>query len=292
MSAFFRRHRIWIFTLLVLAAAAIVWAATQGQADALAQDAGDSSTDMEMATLDTIEPPSEEVQAEKAAQSPDCDWSQERDLRHMIEANNDEYKQLTAQAQSEMGGGAVSSGTRDAVMASANEHKALQDQYAAMWSACDCRTRANVATESGNTRLANAEVVVGGANSDNMENLEASQAKLKTARSEYAQDMKQSNELSADSKARIRASARPRAEALLTDVTDLVLQITSLVNEISSVSSMSGGDVASAAAGCAASAASGGDMSLLTNARTLLILAEAMLTNAESLITDIDMLTE
>ena len=290
MKAFIKRHRIWIFMLLVMAAAAIVWAATQGQADALAQNAGDSSTDMEMATLDTVQPPRESVRNERAQQSPDCDWNQERDLRHQIEANNDEYKQLTAQARSEMSSGAVNSSTREAVLASADAHKALQDQYATMWSACNCRTRANVATESGNTRLANARVAVGGANSQDLDNLNASQDRLKTARTEYAQDVKQNDELSTEDKAKIKAAAQPRAEKLVMDLTDLVLQITSLVDEVASMSSMSATDLAAGAASCAASG--GGDLSLLTNAQTLLTLADAMLSNANSLVSDISLLTD
>lgn len=291
MKVFIRRHRIWILMLLVLAAAAIVWAATQGQADALAQNAGDSSTDMEMATLDMVQPPREEVRNQRAQESPDCDWALERDLRHQIEANNDEYKQLTSQANAEMSGsGAVSSGTRDAVLASADAHKVLQDRYATMWNSCNCRTRANVATESGSTRLANAQVVVGGANSDNMDNLQASQERLKTARGEYAQDVKANNELSDEDKALIRANARPRAEKVVSDLTDLILQITGLVNDISSMSSMSATQMAAGAASCAASG--GGDLTLLTNAQTLLSLAEAMLSNANSLVSDISLLTD
>ncbi|MEW5722164.1 MAG: hypothetical protein AB1896_03595 [Thermodesulfobacteriota bacterium] len=290
MERFLERHKKMLLVLgLLLLAAALVWAAAElsGQANALAQDAGDSSADMEMVSLDTIKPAK---QTKDTPQPPPCDWAKEKALKQKLNANNAQYKQLRAKAKSELQGtGQVSPGTKSAVMASAKEFKSLSDQYAAMWDACKCKTRANTARKSGNSRLKSAAVLVGGdINEGLLTDMQSAQQEMKAARREYVREATEGGELSDQDMADLSATVVPQAKQVAAQVQQLVNNVTSLLGNLQS----SAGDAAKAAlskvatGGGAAGAKEAAASELLKPVKTLLGVSQNMLTNATALVED------
>ena len=93
-----KKRRFWLILGLLILAAALVWAAAElsGQANGLAQDAGNNSADMEMTTLNTIKKP---ARTKDAAAPPACDWAKERGIKSSIDANDAQYKNLRGPRQ-------------------------------------------------------------------------------------------------------------------------------------------------------------------------------------------------
>ena len=286
-----RIRPLWII-LALLALTAVGWAISElsGQANKSAADAGASSADMEMASLETIKP---------SQKSPPCDWALEKRLRLQLEKQDKAYKPLVEKARAETSAkGEVSAATGKQLMASAQAFKKTSDQYAGMWASCKCATRANLARETGATRLASAELIVSGADSDKADALKAQQNKMNEARHEYAAEAKANDELSDKDKAAIKASVTPRAQKLMTDTGNLVVQITNLLIQIKAQASPAG--LISGVGGCASKAATGGAtasasdsaMELLSPVTSLLSLAQGLASNAKGLMDDTSMLTQ
>ena len=295
MKAWIKEHRKLVLVFLVLVAATLVWAGAElsGQANKSSADAGSNSMDMEMATMDTVQPPKDEKKAKKA-EAPNCDWQAERDIRKQIDANNEEYKGYADKAQSERNSaGVVSAPTKEKVLGLAQEYKGLNDDYAAMWDACNCKTRAGVARDAGNTRVSSADVLVADQIDDTKtDKLEADQQKLRTSRRAYVEEASKNDELSKQDKQNIRTNTLPKAQAVVQNATAYLSQIQSLVNQIQSAASMvSSGNVAGMAS-CAARSAASGDIELLTSVKTLLALATSLLGNAEDLQADVEMISQ
>ena len=285
-----RIRPLWVLWIL-LALTAVGWAVAElsGQANKSAADAGASSADMEMASMDTIKP---------SKKSPTCDWKLEKSLRAQLTKLDKEYKPLVTKAQSEADAtGKVSDATGSKLTQSAAAFKKASDQYADMWDKCKCTSRANLARESGATRVASAELIVAGADSDKADALKAQQEKMNDARHTYAQEAKDNNELSAADKAAIKASVAPRAQKLMGDTGKLVTQIGNLLNQVKSQANPA--SLVSGAGGCASKAASGSSASpadsatsLLSPVTSLFSLAQGLASNAKSLSDDTAMLTQ
>lgn len=285
MKGFYKNHRKALLIIgLLLMAAVLVWAAAElsGQANSMAQDAGSNSADMEMVTLNTIKKPEKTKDSPKP---PPCDWKKERSIKKQIDANDRKYKSLRSKAKSELKGtGKVSSGTKNAVMASAGEFKKLCDQYAAMWDACKCRTRAKTARKTGETRLKSAAVLVGGdIDEAKLKDMQDSQDEMKVARREYVVKATEGDEISDADKGDLQSNVVPQIKGLITDSQALVTNVTSLLGDIQDQAT--GGGISSLtkmASGGGASAVS----SLLSPVKTLMSVAKGMLTNVQALLSD------
>jgi hypothetical protein len=283
-----RKKKLLIIGAILLVAA-IAWAASElsGQSNAMAQDAGSNSAELEMITLDTLKKPSK--------QPPPCDWQKEKSLRHEIEENDKQYKPLVEKAKSEMNSsGKVSDATQKKVMGQANAYKELQDQYAAMWSECNCKTRANLATNLGNTRIKSADVVVSEIDQDKLNEMSAAQEELRLARREYVNEAAEKDELSKEDKRDIQANVIPQTNKLLGTMQAFVQQVFGLMNEVqeaaSQVSSAKSGGITSIF-GSAKSLLSTGP-ALFKKVQTLSTVSKSMLTNTQDLMSDAQTLSD
>ncbi|MEW6266037.1 MAG: hypothetical protein AB1641_23435 [Thermodesulfobacteriota bacterium] len=289
MKDFYRNNRKLLLVLgFILLAAAIVWAAAElsGQANSMAQDAGSSSADMEMTTLNTVKKP---AKTKDSPQPPPCDWAKERQIKSQLDANDAKYKALRDRAKSEMkSAGKVAPGTKDAVMASAREFKGLCDQYAAMWDACKCYTRGKTARKSGESRMSSAEVLVSEIDEGKLSKMQAAQDAMKTARREYASEAAAGGEISDADKADLKSTVVPQIQTLTGQVQTLVTGVTQLLGDIQK--GATGGGLSSITS-MAKTAASGGGASdiaskLLKPVTTLLSVAKGMLANVQALMSD------
>ena len=284
------RHKKLLIVLgLLLLAAALVWAAAElsGQANALAQDAGGNSADMEMVTLNTIKQPKKTKNSPKP---PNCDWAKERSIKGQLDANDAQYKQLRARAKQELrSSGSVSAGTKSSVMSSAKKFDSLCEQYAQMWDACNCKTRAKTARKSGKSRLKSAAVLVAGnINSGALSDMQSANEDMKAARREYARKAAGDGELSPEDMKSLQSSVVPQAKMVVSNVSALLKGVTDLLGNLKS----SAGDAAGGlldkikSGGSAAGAASGAAGDLLKPVTTLSTVTKAMLSNANALVAD------
>lgn len=283
MKTWVKNHKMLVMVFLLLVAGAMVWAGAElsGQANATAADAGGNSADMEMASLDTVTPPKKE-------KAPDCDWQLDNQLRAKIKANDEKYQGLVAKAKSERSGsGKVSDGTKEQVRASAKEFQALNEEHAKMWDACNCKTRANVARDAGDSRIKSAEVVIADEiNDDKLNAMDDSNEKLRESRKAYAEKASKDGEVRPEDKKQIKKTVMPRVEKLTVQLTDYVMNVQNLVQRISNTGS---GDVVGGMASCA-SGGGGGEFALLRSAKTLLGVGESLLSNVKALATDATLL--
>lgn len=289
MKAVYEKNKKLILVLgLILLAAALVWAAAElsGQANSLAQDAGSNSADMEMVTLNTIKQPAKTKDAPKP---PPCDWKKERSIKKAIDANDAQYKGLRSKAKSELNAtGKVSAGTKSAVMNSANQFKKLCYDYAAMWDACKCTTRANTARKSGDSRIKSAAVLVGGdINEGNLTAMQRAQDEMKAARREYVKKATAGGEISDQDKADLKSTVVPQIKSLMSQTQSLVTGSTSLLGDIQKGATSGGLTGLTKMAKSAASGDAGGvAKTLLKPVTTLVSVAKSMLSNVQALFQD------
>jgi hypothetical protein len=286
-----KHQKVMLVLGLILLAAALVWAAAElsGQANQLAQDSGSNSADMEMLSVDTVKAPQKTKDAPKP---PNCDWAKEKSLKSSIKANDAQYKSLRAKAKSELAGsGKVSGGTRSAVMASAADFKKLNEQYAAMWDACNCKSRAKVARKAGDSRVKSAEVLVSDQIDDGkLDAMGSAQDELKSARRDYASEASAGGEISDADKSDLQNNVVPQIKTLLKNTEGLVGGTTKLFKDVQSgVSGATSGGL-TGLTGLAKKAASGakdgGASSLLKPVKALMSLAGSMLDGVKSLLSD------
>ena len=283
MPKIIRRHQKALMAIgLILLLAAIVWAAAElsGQANSMAQDAGSNSAELEMITLDTLKKPSR--------QPPPCDWQKEKELRHKIAENDAKYKELIAKTKSEVkSSGKVTEPTQDEVLGQANAYNDLQDQYSSMWGACKCKTRANLATKLGTTRIKSAAVVVSEIDQEKLDEMNAAQEEMKAARREYAQKAAANDELSEEDKKDIQANVIPQINNMMTTMMKFIQEIAGLMNEVqqSAQKMTSGKDGAGGLFGAAKSMSSTGT-GLFKKVQTLSTVANNMSKNVQDTMSD------
>ncbi|MEO5357993.1 MAG: hypothetical protein H7844_11940 [Nitrospirae bacterium YQR-1] len=282
MKSFYRRHKkavIWIGLLLLLAGLIAAGKELSGQANARAQDAGSNSYELEKTSYETIKKP-------KTA--PNCDWKLERDLDKKIRGNDKQYGTLITTAKSDVSkSGKVSSGTSQKVLDLAAEYKSLTDKYSDMWGSCNCVTRSKQAKALGKSREKNAAVLVSEIDQAKLEEMNAAQDELKTARKEYADEAKANDELSKEDKAAIKKTVVPKANDLVKSLSSFVQSVTKLLSEIQQTvqDAKSGGPLGLVKAATSAP-------KLLTDVQALLTIAQGMLANAEALTVDANNLSE
>lgn len=229
-----RYKKLLIVLGSILLVAALVWAAVElsGQVNSLAQDSGSRSADMETLTMDSIRKPTKTA---TSAKPPACDWKKEQSIRKAIAANDAKYKQLRAKAQSEMAAtGKVTSGTRNDVLSTASAYKGLCEQYAVMWDACNCRTRAKTARATGESRVKSAIVVVSGLENGTLEAMRAAQKSMRDARREYAFAAGDAGEISTEDQADIRANLIPRVQTFIQGLTDFLNKVGRFITDAQS----------------------------------------------------------
>jgi|APSaa5957512622_1039677.scaffolds.fasta_scaffold16762_3 hypothetical protein len=284
MKKIFKKHKKAVMVMgILLLLAAIAWAATElsGQANSMAQDAGSNSAELEMITMDTLKKPSKNV--------PPCDWKKETQLRKKISKNDAKYKKLMAKAKSETkSDGKVTEKTRDAVLNQANSYKDLQDQYASLWSACNCKTRAKLAKSLGNTRVKSAAVVVSEIDQEKLDEMNAAQEEMKAARREYVEKAAANDELSTADKKSIQANVIPQTNKMISTMKKFVQNIAGLMSEVQEsaqkMSSQKSGGIGGML-GAAKSMVSTGT-GLFKKVQTLSSVAQNMSANTQDLMTD------
>lgn len=280
-----KNKKFWISIGLILLVAAIAWAAAElsGQANAAAADAGDQSFELETISMDMIKEP------KPKNEPPPCDWQLEKDLRKKIEVNNDLYKKLLEKAKSEAkSAGKVSGETGEALLNSATEYKGLQEEYASMWDSCTCKTRAKLARELAETRLKGAEVVASEIDKEKLEALEKQQEQMKKARREYVENATKNEEISAEDKKDIQANLVPRSNMLVSNIGESVQKVMGLLQQVQETATKvkSGGLMSGLKAMKGLS-----EGNLLQPVQGLLSLVKNMLTNAQDLSSDVQLLS-
>jgi hypothetical protein len=160
-----------------------------------------------------------------------------------------------------------------------------------MWQACDCHTRAQVALDAGETRVKSAEVVVSEIDQSKLDELKASQNRLRQSRRAYVEKANANNELTPQQRQRIRARVRPRADMLVMNLTRLVGDVVQLINELRAGANAVSSGSPMGMAGCAAQAVTTGELPLITHVQSLLALVESLLSNAEDLVVDVNLIS-
>lgn len=228
-----RKNRKLIITIIfLLGAAALVWAVAElsGQANSLAQNTGSNSAEMEMVTLNLIKKPARTINSPKP---PPCNWKQERQIKKALDANDARYSQLKKKAKQEMKStGRVSSSTAAQLRSTAKAFDNLCRQYASMWEACNCRTRAKTARKSGLARVRSAEVVINAFDNNKLDEMRKAQKEMKDARREYAYKAIDGSEISAVDQKDIRENIIPQIDGMISRFTELVNKITSIIMDI------------------------------------------------------------
>lgn len=277
MKANMKKYKkMWIAFGIVFLLGAVVWAAVElsGQANAMAQDAGSNSAELESVSVQMIKKP-------KSA--PKCNWTLEKELKKKIEDNDAKYTQSLSKAKNETrSGGKVSEPTKKEVLSLAAEFKRLNDQYADLWNACNCRTRAKLATEAGNTRMKSADVVVSEIDQKKLDAMKVAQDNLKLARQEYASEAKTKGEISPEDKKDIRATVVPRVDKMVQVMMGMVQNVQGLVGQVQKAVQDVKGAGKGNVLGALSAAKTASDMpNLLTKVQTLFSVAQAMLSNAD-----------
>jgi DNA repair ATPase RecN len=275
---------VWVSILLAFCALAWAVAELSGMANKSAADSGLASADLEMSSLETIQKPTKNP--------PPVDWKQEQQLRKELAKLDAEYKSVAVTAQSQASQG-IDDSIRTALLAAAEKFKATSDRYADVWEKGKCITRARLARETGASRMASAELIIAGADSNKIEALNTQQDKLNEARKAYIEEAKVNQELSAEDKTALKSNLMPRAQKLVSDTAGLVTQVADLLNQIQQQASPSAlvGGVSS----CATTGGKSADDSvsrLLSPVTGLLSLVRGLAGNAQSLVSDITSLAE
>lgn len=271
---------MWALLATLMAGLVYAGVALMGKSGKLASDAGSSGADMEMASLDTI----------KQSTSNPVDWKKERSLHKKIQSIDAEYKKLVKKSEAEKmaNEGKVSDATQKAGLACAKRFQEANENYAAFWEKNNGKTRARLAREAGLSRIKNAEMVFFELDADRVSAYNDQQDALAKARAAYLEEAK--TDVSDADRAALKDNLTPRLNKLSSDVTSLVGEITSLLDQVRSAA---GGDIV-ALGGCAKQAvsagASGGPGALLSPLMSLLNMTKSLGGNVTGLLSDISSL--
>lgn len=229
-----KNRKLIILTGLILLAAIIVWAAVElsGQVNSMAQDTGSRSAEMESLTIETIRKP---IKTATSPKPPNCNWGKERSIRKALESNDKSYEKLRDAARKEMEkSGKISQSLRKKILDQAGKYKKLCDQYAAMWQACKCVTRAKTAKATGESRVKSAIVFVSAYDGDAMAAMRDAQKKMRDARREYAFGAADAGEISTKDQADIRSKLIPRVKSFIDGLTTFLNKVSSFIMNLQS----------------------------------------------------------
>ncbi len=285
-----KKTLLWILALTLTAGLVYAAADLMGQTNKQAADACSNSTDMEMATLDSVKKPAPEKQGSN------INWGSINGLERKLKGIDARYKVAADRAGAEKTQGAVSEGTRSNGMALAQEYNSVALQLADVYQNNNMITRANTIRELANTRLANAEMTFNEVSSDRISAYKAASAKLASARKAYLGE----NDLSDQDRQYLKSSLLPRVQTSAANMGEIVKLVGAILLEVTqqtggglSMGSI-GGCAKQAATDAAVSAVTTGDVSQLTNLigplKSLLSLAEGLVGDSESFISDLSAL--
>ncbi len=290
-----KKTLLWILALTLTAGLVYAAADLMGQTNSQAADACNNSTDMEMATLDSVKKPAPEKQASNV------NWGQINSLDSRLKGIDAQYKSAAERAGAEKAQGSVSEGTRSNGMALAQQYNSVAMQLADAYQSNNMITRANTVRQLGKTRLANADMTFNNVDSDRISAYRAESDKLSQMRKAYFAE----NDLSAEDKAALKSSVLPRVQAssakageLVKTIGALLLQVTEQTGGIGGIGNISaasiGGCAKKAATDAAVQTATTGDVSNLTNLigplKALLSLVEGLSGDSQSFISDLSSL--
>ena len=159
-----------------------------------------------------------------------------------------------------------------------------------MWDACKCRTRAETARKTGESRIRSAEVVAAGEiDEGRLKAMESAQEDMKQARRNYVQEASSGNELSDEDKKDIQTAVVPQITSLLSQVTTLVNNVTGLFGNIQQ--NVTGAGISAIKSMAMGGGGTGATQALLGPVRTLLGVVKSMLSNVQALSSDAQSLT-
>ena len=295
LSKSFRRNfnPLWVVAVF-LVLGAIGWAQDniEAQANKSAANAGTMTSNLSMASMDSIKPP----QATPSKPAPPVNWSQEKAVRNNLAQQEKNLNGLITRGNNEQAAnGTVSSGLASQLRTAAQNYLETSQQYSKIWSDGKCVTRAKLAQEAGQAMVDSVELLIAGADGDRISAANKSQDRLNEARSEYFKEVAASGELSAADKADITRNLVPRANQLVKDAAGLVTEVTKLLDSIRSQaqSMASPGAIVGGVTACAGGGGSGPESiatKLLSPVTNLLSLAKGIGTSAQSLLSDIALL--
>ncbi|KIX16099.1 hypothetical protein [Dethiosulfatarculus sandiegensis] len=277
------RKWFWIAFISLLLLGGIVWATAElsGQANALAQDSGKNSAEMEELSLAILKKPS-------GPTPPPCDWQKEKTLRKQIEEKDKKYKELVKTSPEP---GACGEDFKDQVIGLAEEYYKLQKQYAVMWEKCNCKSRAKLAHKLADSRKKSAQVVVSEADSDKLNEMQTAQEELSQARREYAQEAKQSKSLSVEDRKKIQSSVIPKVSSTINQFVAFSANVAALLQEVKKTTEKATSGGVGGFLSAAKDMASGGGTKLLNTTKTLLAVSKSMVGNAKGLMQDAETLS-
>lgn len=295
LSKSFRNHfkPVWVVVILLLLGA-IGWAldALEAQSNKSAANAGNLSSNLSMASMDSIKKP----QATASKPAPNVDWGQEASVKKQLTDQEKALQGLVDRGNKEQAAsGEVSSGLASQLRQAAQKYLDTSKQYSDIWAKGNCTTRAKLALQAGQTQFDAVEVLISGADGDKIKALNSSQDKLDEARSDYFKEVSKSGELSAADKQEILNNLVPRANQLVQDATGLISEVTGLLDQIrSQAQSLASPDnVMGTVSACAGGGGGGAEniaTKLLSPVTNLLSLSKGILGSAQSLISDIGLL--
>jgi hypothetical protein len=284
---------LWIIGILLLLGA-IGWALDplEAQSNKSAANAGSMSSDMSMASMDSIKKP----QATAKKPAPNVNWGQESSVKASLTQQEKAIADLTKRANNEQASnGAVSSGLAGQLQTAGQKYLDTSKQYSEIWAAGNCKTRAKLALEAGQTQYDAIQVLIAGADSDKISALNSSQDRLNDARRAYFKEAVDNGELSAADKSQIVSSIQPRINKLVTDATGLISEVTSLLDQIrSQAGSLTSPDaIVGGVTACAAGGGGGPEniaTKLLSPITNLLTLSKGLLSGAQGFVSDLALL--
>jgi hypothetical protein len=285
---------LWVFGF-VLSLAVIGWAqdAREAQANKSATDAGVSSANNVIVSLDTIKRP----RATASKPAPNVNWAQEKTVRSQLASQQKSLEGLAARAKNERAGsGRISQELADQLTTAGDSYLATTQKYSEIWAQGKSATRANLALEAGKAQKAAIDVIIAGADGDKISTLNSVQSELSKARRAYLKEAASTGELSNQDKADLRKNLVPRANQLVQEATGLVNEATTLFDQIKSEtqSLTSKEGIVSGLSSCASGGGGGGPQNiaqkLLSPVTNLLSLTRGLASNAQELVSDIGVL--
>ena len=237
---------------------------------------------MEMASIDSVKDTKTATPAVKSKSS---------QLKAKIAQADKAYTAQVTKAQSETeNAGSVSPATRSAGMAAANKFKDASNAYAAHLDSQNLASRAQVVRETGESRIASAEMTFNDVSSERIDAYDKRQEALRAAQKAYFADAK--NDLSDSDKAALKSDLSSRVSKIQSNLTALLQTAMGLLNQIQS---QVGGGIGGAA-GCAAKSATSGQnptdgvANLLGPVKSLVSLIKSMGSSVQGIQSDINAL--
>ena len=240
----FRKVLLWL--LLGTLAAGIVWAigAEQAQTYKQVSNAAVTGADEEMATIETT--------AMVKPKDSNIDWNTINRYVRQLKQNTSEYDKLVTQAGNEKAAGALSPATKSAGQASAQKFNQISEELAAVYEKGNCITKAKATRATGQSRLKNAEMTFNDLDAGLINDYSDQRSAMSEAGLASLQEDKTTG--SPADIAKLKAAMLPRLEKMASDTTQLLGEVTKLLDQVRQAA---GGGVGGLG-GCAKQVVTGG----------------------------------